>query len=597
MTRIALVALLIACVACKKKASNVVARLETMTSQVERMPRAAAPWQGAHVGDTFILGSAVRTGPDSTAKLRVGKNGKLDVSANAVVYFTRTPGRERNDLRVGTGSVELEAGDEGIGVGEAVLEPGGRATLESAPDGTTIIVRVGRVVLEDNVIEEGERITVGPAGKAVARVDAGVEEVAGQVKVVVTGAPARLTGGGEDIELAVGAHQVAVGGTIRAPAGSTVVIVGRGGRAVTAGPSELRIGTGDTLVDVTTGNVALQGDGGNAVAGIPGGTVTATVGGAAAIAVEKDLTGVDGQQGTTVVTTKKGTQALKTGESATVTAGGDITRSDPALERTAATITAGESPVIHDAKAPAALRVAFGEACPSTGIVEVARERTFKKPIARAGGSGGANVSVPTGTYHYRVRCVGGTGATGTLRVDKDSGRAPLPKTAARTTVEMDGREYTILFQNLLPHVTLAWRKAPPKPSYTFVIKPARGAEKRITNPGPTLVLPPGELREGSYKTWVEAVLGARSEESRIVIEFDNAAPSASIEVVQVKDQGIHVKGTVIEGSTVTAGSTPVTLDRHQRFDTDLTLGESEDGAAVRIAHPKAGIHYYVMRR
>ena len=81
------------------------------------------------------------------------------------------------------------------------------------------------------------------------------------------------------------------------------------------------------------------------------------------------------------------------------------------------------------------------------------------------------------------------SGATGTLRVDRESGRAPLPKTAARTTVEMDGREYTILYQNLLPEVTLAWRKAPPKPSYTFVIKPAKGAEKRLNNPGSSLKL------------------------------------------------------------------------------------------------------------
>jgi hypothetical protein len=280
-----------------------------------------------------------------------------------------------------------------------------------------------------------------------------------------------------------------------------------------------------------------------------------------------------------------------------MTPSGEIAVLPPAPERTVVTLTAGESPVIHDPKAPAAVRVMFADVCPTTGVVEIAKDRAFKKPLARSGGSGGANVLIPAGTFHYRVRCVDGAGATGTVRVDRESGRSPLPTTAARTTVEMDGREYTILYQNLLPEVTLAWRKAPPKPSYTFVIKPRKGAEKRMNNPGPTLKLSAGELREGGYTTWVEAVLGARSEVSRIVIEFDNAAPSASIELVEGHDQAIHVKGAAIDGSTVSAGTTPVALDRHQRFDTDLTPGAQEDGVGVRIAHPKAGIHYYVMRR
>ena len=90
-------------------------------------------------------------------------------------------------------------------------------------------------------------------------------------------------------------------------------------------------------------------------------------------------------------------------------------------------------------------------------------------------------------------------------------------------------------------------------------------------------------------------MLGARSEQSRIVIDFDNAAPSASLDLVA--GDGLRVKGTVIEGSTVSASGTAIALDRHLRFESDLVPGEREDGVGVRIAHPKAGIHYYVMRR
>jgi hypothetical protein len=214
----------------------------------------------------------------------------------------------------------------------------------------------------------------------------------------------------------------------------------------------------------------------------------------------------------------------------------------------------------------------------------------------RAGGTGGANVLVPAGAHYYRVRCAGGKGATGTLRVAKESGRTPLPKAAARTTVDMDGREYTILYQNLLPEVTLAWRTAPRGGKYTFVVKPSRGADKRMASPSSTLKIPAGELREGSYRTWVETDGNRRSEESRIVIEFDNAAQSASIDTVETAGAVVQIKGTVIEGSTVTANGAAIDLDRHRRFNSELTPRNGEDGVSVRIAHPKAGIHYYVMR-
>jgi hypothetical protein len=216
----------------------------------------------------------------------------------------------------------------------------------------------------------------------------------------------------------------------------------------------------------------------------------------------------------------------------------------------------------------------------------------------RAGGAAAANVLAPAGSYSYRVRCPGGRGAAGTLRIVKDSGRTPLPMAAARTAVEMDGREYTILYQNVLPELTLTWRTAPRgRSKYTFVVKPAKGAEKRLVGTAPTMQLVAGELREGSYKVWVEPDAGSKSEESRIVIEFDNAAQSASIDAVETGGGKLRVKGTVIESSTVSAGGTAVPLDRQRRFTTELTPGPEDDGVAVRIAHPKAGVHYYVMRK
>jgi hypothetical protein len=52
----------------------------------------------------------------------------------------------------------------------------------------------------------------------------------------------------------------------------------------------------------------------------------------------------------------------------------------------------------------------------------------------------------------------------------------------------------------------------------------------------------------------------------------------------------------VLEGSSVTANGVAVTLDRHRRFTTELAPGTGQDGVAIRIAHPKLGVHYYVLR-
>lgn len=596
---VALVCAALALGACKKSKAPVIAQLEQMTADVERMPAAKAPWQPARVGDTFVLGSGVRTGDASHAKLRVGKSGKLDVNPRSVVYFTSTPGRERSDMRVEAGIAELEAVDEAVGVGEAVLDPGTRARVEAGPQGTTIVVQVGRAVLEDNVIAAGQQITIGPAGKAIATKaagDGGLAASGDQIAVAVRDKPARIKTAAGESELAVGEHPVEAGATLMVPAGSTVEIARGGARAVTSGPGVLRIGIADTLAQIESGTLALHGETGAAKAGVPGGTVTARPGSDAALGVDGKTTSIDAQRGDTDVESAKGKQTLTAGQSGVLGDDGELTRAAPAPARTVAGITAGESPTVHDAKAPTPLRIAFGDACPSTGVVEVAKDRGFKKVIARSGGAGGANVLVPAGTFSYRVRCDGGKGATGTVHVVKDSGRTPLPKAAARTTVEMDGREYTILYQNLLPELQLSWRTAPKRAKYTFVIKPAHGAEKRVASATPMVKLAAGVLREGSYKVWAEPETGSRSEDSRIVIEFDNAAQSASIDGVEASGDKLHVKGTVIESSTVSADGAPIELDRHRRFAADLRPSEGEDGVGVRIAHPKAGIHYYVMR-
>ena len=592
MIRILVLALAIA--GCKKSADPVVARLEQMTAKVERMPREAAPWQAARIGDGFNIGSAVRTGPASTAKLRVGKTGKLDVEPNAVVYFTRTAGRERSDLRVESGAAELETGDETFGIGKAVLDPNTHVRVEASPQGTSLVVTVGRATLDDTVIAAGQQITFGTAGQAVPdHVDAGIAAPTdGGIAVAVREKPARAKTSNGFMELSVGEHGIEPGTDLSVPAGGSVEVKRGGARTIASGPAELHVSDKEP-VRVTSGSIALHADSADAAALVPGGSVM--TGGSANVSVDGMTTAIDALHGSTAVTGPRGTQSLEAGQSATLSAAGDIKLLPAPPARSVVTITAGESPTLHDPRAPTPLRIAFEQACPSGGTVEVASDRAFKRIVTRSGGQASANALVPAGSYHYRVRCAGGKGATGTLHVAKDSGRTPLPKAAARTTVDMDGRDYTILYQNLLPEVTLSWKTAPHTIRYTFVVA-GRGGDKRLSSSAPAMKLAAGDLREGSYRVWVETEGNRRSEESRIVIDFDNAAQSASIDAVEAAGTGVRVKGTVIGSSTVSANGAAIELDRHNRFNTELTPPEGADGVGVRIAHPKAGIHYYVMR-
>lgn len=577
--RLALVALI--AIGCSKQSSGIVARLEQKEAQVERMPRANAPWGVAKVGDGFVLGSAIRTGNAAHAKLKIGKNGKLDVAQNAVVYFTKNPGHSRDDVRVETGVVELEAGDEIVGLGEAVLDPHSKARIENGPDGLRIDVSLGKLVLEDNVIAAGQSITLGDKK----RPQPVAEVPKSGLHVAIGGKPARAG----DRELSIGDHEIAPGTLLMTPTGGTATIMRDGMRGETSGPSEIEVDDG--YVRISKGSITLDAQTADALAKFPGGSLTTRGGGASTASIDKDgAATIDAQRGETLVETAKGTQTLTAGETLTVSARGDVEKAAPPPKRTVATVAAGESPILHDAGAPTPIRVTFSGVC----TVEVAKDRTFKRVIARSGGAGSANVLVPVGAFSYRTKC-GGKTTTGSLRVIKDSGRAPLPKAAAQTLVEMDGREYTILYQNLLPQLTLSWKAAPKKPPYAFVLKSSAG-EKRFTSNEPKITLPAGEVHEGSYTAWVEPKAGAKSEQGKIVIDFDNAAPSASIETVEANVTTIVVKGVVIEGSTVSANGSPVELDRQRRFTTQLTPGETEDGAAIRIANTKGGIHYYVMR-
>ena len=114
------------------------------------------------------------------------------------------------------------------------------------------------------------------------------------------------------------------------------------------------------------------------------------------------------------------------------------------------------------------------------------------------------------------------------------------------------------------------------------------------------LTLQSGEVGEGKYRWWIEAEGGPRSPETKLAVDFDNAAPAAYIRLpadrASWEGGTVHLAGAAIVGATASVGGTPLTFDDHQRFESDLPRPSGETGIAVRISHPEHGVHYYLRR-
>ncbi len=269
----------------------------------------------------------------------------------------------------------------------------------------------------------------------------------------------------------------------------------------------------------------------------------------------------------------------------------------------------GESAIIHDRHASVAVRVRFDHLCPGGGAVEVASGASFRAPKQRASGNASGIVLLPPGTHRYRVLCGAGSSepearAAGRLTLKRDSGTAPLPRTAAVNVIEADGRRYTVLYQTRLPALWFVWPEAPVGVRYRLHVETQDKEQvKAQVFPAATARhrLPSGAMGEGQHRLWFSAPGGKTSPRTDLAIRFDNAAATAQLQ--SPKDGGrwagsdVAVAGVALEGSTVSIGGQPLTVDTHGRFrGTAPPPGPGERAIAVRLEHPRSGIHYYIRR-
>ncbi|UJR81191.1 FecR domain-containing protein [Sandaracinus amylolyticus] len=267
----------------------------------------------------------------------------------------------------------------------------------------------------------------------------------------------------------------------------------------------------------------------------------------------------------------------------------------PSPERAHVSIPAGESPVIHDASAPTAVRIDFGAACPGRAIVTI---RAGRRPV-RYAGEGSAVVTIPTGRARYAIDCVEGSDPRGgTITVRRDDGSSRLDPVPPRNVVDTDGRTYDVLYQNALPILTVRWRESGSGNALLHVA--SSGRERTVAAASGRVELRSGELSEGTHRLWFTSS-GRASPQTTLRIRFDNAAPAASLRepgraAALAPGEAVRVAGVVLDGFEVRAEGAPLAIDAQMRFAGEVRVPTTTDALAVRFSHPRRGVHYYLRR-
>lgn len=458
---------------------GVVATLRTAQGQVDRDYRAhVGAWEGARVGERFVLGDGLRTRPRATATLELSGAHELSLEPNTIVRFLTGPSDTRRaQVALEMGEVALKAAEDALEFdtefGAVRVEKHGLARLAREGTGLRLRVTIGVAELERN----GERweLKVGDA-----------------IEISPTEPPRR----------------------VEAPTAP----------ASASSPPPLP----------------------PAASALPALSFAA------------------------------------------------------GLERVDLSIAAGESVVIHDPRPPTAVGVLAPGRCRGKAILGVDAGKPSATELA---GRAYVGVSLASGTHHYELYCssdAGGRGekaATGTIAILADAGLRKLAESAPVTKLELDGRRYTVLYQNQLPKIALEWSNAPAAASYALSVSSREGTKTLSTNL-PTYSFAPGALAEGEHVLSFQGG-GMRSRQTTVNIRFDNAAPTASIASPAngsfTPGSNVLVSGMAQPGWVVTVGAETLEQDAQHRFSA-LVSAPSDRALAIRFTKAQRGVHYYLRR-
>ncbi len=606
-----------------------VATLADLQGPVERdRSTSVNEWQTASRGDAFRKGDGIRTRKGATAELTLTAGGVVALEENTLIRFTAGGQGAGVDIAMGSATVHAVGGGLVFSTqqGDGQLEDGAKARITASTEGLVYEMLDGRGIFfhkdgTSRTLGSDERLVYNTKGILVSGLDSGLTEAGIEAGIADAGMDAGDAG--PDAGEALASRITVTAGRLRIRSGrgrwknlssgdeapwepGLRVQVLRNGKARIERGGQVAELQGDGrhhalsaeagLADVGEGRVLLSGSGETSVR-IPGGSVTNAPDSRTLIIASRRGTRITVSKGSAKVQHGKQSSELSAGDSLALTRAGGVDEDQPnPPDRAHFFLGLGDSVTVHDARAPTHVGFRFGEKCPEGGVVTVKRG---SREYMTSAGQGAANVLMPPGHNRYEVRCTGGSQiASGSVTVMRDSGRTALPRSAPPTLVDTDGRNYRVLYQNLLPEVTVRWRKAPSGGSYTLSVT-TNGKTETFKSSSASYKFDSGALTEGQHRLVFSA--GAKkSKPTNLFIRFDNAAPKARItspyDGTFSPGSTVQVSGVALKGWKAYVGSQALSMDRQHRFTGSVQVPAGQDGLVVRLTNPGRGTHYYLRR-
>jgi len=264
------------------------------------------------------------------------------------------------------------------------------------------------------------------------------------------------------------------------------------------------------------------------------------------------------------------------------------------------TVPIGETFAVYDLHAPTHITFNLNGQCSGEAALRFSNGFEVR-------GTDKLGINARAGTHSYELYCLeagraGKRRARGSFQIVQAAGARTLPKTAPHNQVALDGHRYRLMYQNLRPIIAVSWPGAPSADAYTLTLQPEAGAAKAYELSKPEYVLPASALRDGKLLLSMQAhdAEQTRSKPTSVDIAFDNAAPTASLELPAASgfaiDAPVEVRGSALEGTLVTVEGELVSLDKQRGFSHLLTLSPERPALTVRFQDRVHGIRYYVRR-
>jgi hypothetical protein len=626
------------------------ARVVEVAPVTEVSARGAA-WTAAAVDVGLDLGDALRTGEAGRATLEVFGQGRVKVGPGSLVRFgevgqRRAPGAAAGEVRLVLENGELQVETEyegapalviaGPGGSQVRLGQGARARwvfddaeqLQLAVEAGSASVEQGGATTEIGAgqsifLGEAEALDARPAPDAgaavavpapVAAPDAAPDAGADAQGLVLRGVDRddlEVRAPGEDaFSQPRGRLILAPGAEVRVTGSRVVTLEGPDGASVLLQPGARATfgGVGGGRIRVTLAGGAAEGrsaGAGVAALTVPGGAVeTVPAAGAAAY-----LASVRDRHSTRVAVREGLAQVSSGGRTERLLTGAETVLGEAALRITRSAeiqpVFQGGSAVVYDPERTGNFTIRF-QPLPecSTYAIRVDHggrrylEAVTDQPML-------ALRNVEYGDYGWRAACLVDGVPQPSDRMGKvarrpDASRAALPTQAPRTTLDSDGRSYTVTYQNLLPAVTLRWAKAPPADSYALEVVEERTGQKvhNASSPRAAASFKSGFFREGRYLWFFRATSAGKRLTSPITsaqLAYDNVAPA-----IQILDPqngapaagSVRARGVAVIGSTVTVNGVNLDLGADFRFDQEVPVRGNL--VVFRVTSPRRGTGYYL---